>query len=415
MANPLFTRKSDDRETRKTEEKGPHRMVSQYNLRTHAIHHGYASRKARSESWINLLGGPQACFIHLGCEKDTFHDMEVCQHDLDRLFTSLTYSCESKRKRHKKSVHRILCCTLTAYKEMKYFQGLHDIAYVCMRSCGLKKGLAVFQALCRFWIHPFLSASLSPVEDVCRLIYSIIHQIQPETADILQTTGHERGYFALSWIMTLFMHDFAHDIRMASRILDFLLATHPLLLPAYIAASLVLDHSVEIKRIFRSGGDHATMHVFLSKLPHLYAKRGSSVFSKILRYLPFQDGPRQQQVFGDVFVPVCRIFDLYRQCSPTKLLQLDPNIFTCVYCPTDESENNLTSAAVTPSSVMLHPRVRFVSFYAEQMHASNEEQSKKVLLWALWITCGAILAIWYTFIFFRSYCPFTMMQTLKGY
>ncbi|KNH08204.1 TBC1 domain family member 20 [Perkinsela sp. CCAP 1560/4] len=253
--------------------------------------------------------------------------MRVFENDLDRLLTALGYENEHELLRYRMSVRKVVCSTLTANPDMKYFQGLHDIAFVCIKVCGDASGNIVFQSLCRYWLREYLAETLKPAEEICQMVNVVVSHVNPKLGALLREKGHERGYFALSWILTLYTHTLLNDIPAVSRILDFFFATHPLALSPYVAAAIVLDNAHELFKLSKSGGDHADFHQLLTNLPHKRNTHKSNFLKRIW------DNPLPSDVshWSESFVSIPRIFDAVRQLPPSVLFDADITHFRSVH------------------------------------------------------------------------------------
>ena len=382
-------------------------LINEYALRKRAILHGFSHSSDRTKAWMQLLGCEKICRTDQATtECYNFKDMEVYKHDIDRLFAARRHNHDRFSKNDRVAVDKIIGNTLTAHTEMKYFQGLHDIAFICAKICGYKNGIAVFQALCLYWIRPFLSNDLKPVEDICSLIYKIVSRRSQKIANILKITGHERGFYALSWIMTLFTHEFSNDVCDAARILDFLFATHPIIFTAYIAAALVLDHASSIEKIFSNQGDHAAMHTFLSRLPQMRTQSRSGLMQTLLLRVFAQDTP-QQDTFGDALPSIDKIFDLYGKCLPVDVVHLDRQLFFPVYQQksTPPRKRRHAYPSALSSHAEFHPRIRLLLSFAKTIPSSKKDAPCLSFLYLVYIICG-LITVWnlYRFIFLRSPC-----------
>jgi hypothetical protein len=103
-------------------------------------------------------------------------------------------------------------------------------------------------------------------EIICVLrltIFPLLAHFNPQLHNHLENSGME-PFFALSWVLSWFSHDIK-DIRVAARMFDAFIVSHPLL-PIYVSVAILL-HPVNRNIILKTECDFGEIHNMLCSLP----------------------------------------------------------------------------------------------------------------------------------------------------
>jgi Rab-GTPase-TBC domain len=158
---------------------------------------------------------------------------------------------------------RIVLALLHRQPRLHYFQGLHDVVAVFLRTTEDVLSTFVMAERLALWHLQFaLETSLFSTQQILSLLFPLIHRADPELGDFLARSEVE-PIFALAWVLTWFSHSVA-DIDHAARLFDVFLCSHPLF-PLYVAAAFVRSVREDLLQTVEC--DMPSVHTFLTKLP----------------------------------------------------------------------------------------------------------------------------------------------------
>mmetsp|Transcript_24791 Transcript_24791/g.36371 ORF Transcript_24791/g.36371 Transcript_24791/m.36371 type:complete len:560 (-) Transcript_24791:990-2669(-) len=171
------------------------------------------------------------------------------------------------RRKQRRLGHLINMILQDGCGELNYYQGFHDVSSIFLSALG-DEGLTytkiVLQKLTESHFRDAMRENFSKIISALRLVFlPLIATLDPQMHSYLLESGVE-PFFALSWVLTWFSHDIK-DTRVATRLFDAFLVSHPLL-PVYLSVAMVL-HRVNRRIVFNTECDFAEMHNALCHLP----------------------------------------------------------------------------------------------------------------------------------------------------
>jgi hypothetical protein len=124
----------------------------------------------------------------------------------------------------------VLTLTLSDNKNLKYYQGLHDIAGVLLYNLQNEyDASAIMSRLCRVHLRDALREDLNTLTSFLTAVFMpLLGSVDKELHDFIHQSGLEASIAILPWIITWFTHDI-HDALVASRLVDAFISSHPLL------------------------------------------------------------------------------------------------------------------------------------------------------------------------------------------
>ncbi|OAD79685.1 hypothetical protein PHYBLDRAFT_179197 [Phycomyces blakesleeanus NRRL 1555(-)] len=196
---------------------------------------GYVHDTLRKLVWPILLHAHYGCYVdEKGSEKDLADPVQITK-DVERSLYYYPQDISPMLKAHKQQeLHRMIVEILWRNPRLKYYQA-SPIEYAMLDS-------------------------FDPVSKQLRLMSSIIEYEDPELTSFLERSNI-MPYYALSWILTWYSHDF-EDFSKITRLFDLFVASSPLM-PVYVASAITL---LRRSTILRAEPDLA--HSIISHIPH---------------------------------------------------------------------------------------------------------------------------------------------------
>ncbi|KAI8825599.1 rab-GTPase-TBC domain-containing protein [Fimicolochytrium jonesii] len=159
--------------------------------------------------------------------------------------------------------HTILS-VLAQYPYLHYYQGYHDIASTILLTLGpTPKTIRCLETISLFHLRDFMAPTLQPALQYLSLLLPLLRRSAPDVhAFLAQDVAGFTPWFCLSWVLTWFTHDLADSSHtIAPRLLDFFLASNPLM-PLYLVAATVISRRADLFAL--PDPDYAIVHHFLS-------------------------------------------------------------------------------------------------------------------------------------------------------
>eukprot|EP00011_Vannellida_sp_DIVA3-517-6-12_P013307 CAMPEP_0114605786 /NCGR_PEP_ID=MMETSP0168-20121206/1232_1 /TAXON_ID=95228 ORGANISM="Vannella sp., Strain DIVA3 517/6/12" /NCGR_SAMPLE_ID=MMETSP0168 /ASSEMBLY_ACC=CAM_ASM_000044 /LENGTH=603 /DNA_ID=CAMNT_0001816643 /DNA_START=15 /DNA_END=1828 /DNA_ORIENTATION=+ len=221
----------------------------------------------RSRAWMALLRlrddeivDPEAALA-----RDGYHDeLDQVEKDVERSMWRWG-TCEHEyhdriayRERLTVEMNAVLCL----HRELHYYQGYHDIATVllmCTEDTRLAFGM--LRRLSLSYLREHMRPTLQEVMKELALLFPLLKCVDPELEEVFQSCSLA-PFFALSWVLTWFSHDFTVPSTLL-RLFDLFLSSHPLM-PLYFGVALIVYRREEILKEER---DFSMLHSKLSKVP----------------------------------------------------------------------------------------------------------------------------------------------------
>ncbi|KAI9099762.1 rab-GTPase-TBC domain-containing protein [Phlyctochytrium arcticum] len=156
----------------------------------------------------------------------------------------------------------VILKVLSNHPYLHYYQGFHDVAAVLYLVLKPSRAAPCLESLALFFLRDFMTPTLTSAMAHIHLLAPLLHLVSPSISEFLGTMDSFLPYFCLSWVITWFTHDI-DDLSRAARLMDFLLASGPLM-PVYLTAAVVLSQREEL---VSSDPDPAMVHHFLARFP----------------------------------------------------------------------------------------------------------------------------------------------------
>lgn len=116
-----------------------------------------------------------------------------------------------------------------------YLQGFHDICTCFLLVLGKKAAIPAAENVALFFIRDAMLDSFDPVSKQLRLMSSLIEYEDPELTLFLEK-ANIMPYYALSWVLTWFSHDF-EAYEKVIRLFDLFISSQAIM-PVYIASAV---------------------------------------------------------------------------------------------------------------------------------------------------------------------------------
>ncbi|KAI8637271.1 hypothetical protein BD408DRAFT_454209 [Parasitella parasitica] len=137
--------------------------------------------------------------------------------------------------------------------------GFHDICTCFLLVLGKKAAIPAAENVALFFIRDAMLDSFDPVSKQLRLMSSLIEYEDPELTLFLEM-ANVMPYYALSWILTWFSHDF-EAYEKAIRLFDLFISSQAIM-PVYIASAITLLRRHEILKAERD-----LVHSLMTRIP----------------------------------------------------------------------------------------------------------------------------------------------------
>lgn len=160
-----------------------------------------------------------------------------------------------------------------ANDSLHYYQGFHNISAVMLlhfnhdaELCGL-----ALDRMTKYYLTEFMKPDFRSLQNIIEHTFlPLLHLIDPELHDILIGAQIQPSTFVLSWMIALFSHERAciydaHKPEIISRILDAILAAHPIY-SMYIACAVLVLRRDCLLQAHLTGGGGDDVHVLIGGL-----------------------------------------------------------------------------------------------------------------------------------------------------
>ncbi|KAI8889265.1 RabGAP/TBC [Backusella circina FSU 941] len=221
---------------------------------------GYVDDKLRRYVWPILLHTQHGNYIaEKGSEKDLADPVQITK-DVERSLYYYPQDITPVLKAHKQQeLHCMIVEILWRNPTLKYYQGFHDICTCFLLVLGKKAAIPAAENVALFFIRDAMLESFDPVSKQLRLMSSIVEYEDPELTVFLESSN-VMPYYALSWILTWFSHDF-EQYETVVRLFDVFISSEPIML-IYIASAITLLRRNEILR-----AEPDTLHSLITHIP----------------------------------------------------------------------------------------------------------------------------------------------------
>ncbi|KAI8364701.1 rab-GTPase-TBC domain-containing protein [Radiomyces spectabilis] len=205
---------------------------------------GYVHDTLRRFVWPILLHTHQGCYIdEKGSDKDLPDPSQISK-DVERSLYYYPQDISPMLKAHKQQeLHQMIVEILWRNPRLKYYQGFHDICTCFLLVLGKKAGIPAAENVALFFLRDAMLDSFDPISKQLRLMSSIIEYEDPKLTSHLEHCNI-MPYYALSWILTWFSHDF-EDLDKVVRLFDVFIASSAMM-PIYVASAITLLRRTEL-------------------------------------------------------------------------------------------------------------------------------------------------------------------------
>ncbi|KAG2219225.1 hypothetical protein INT45_004585 [Circinella minor] len=221
---------------------------------------GYLLDSVRRIVWPILLHTHHGCYVdEKGSEKDLADPIQISK-DIDRSLYYYPKNISPDLKAQKqKELHGLIVEILWRNPRLKYYQGFHDICSCFLLVLGKKDAIPAVENVALFFIRDGMLESFDPISKQLRLMSSIVQYEDNELTDHLDRC-HIMPYYALSWVLTWFSHNFERFDKVA-RLFDLFISSSPLM-PIYVASSITL-----LRRKDFLQADQDLLHSVITHIP----------------------------------------------------------------------------------------------------------------------------------------------------
>ncbi|KAI8149892.1 rab-GTPase-TBC domain-containing protein [Fennellomyces sp. T-0311] len=221
---------------------------------------GFILDSVRRIVWPILLHTHHGCYVdEKGSEKDLADPIQITK-DIDRSLYYYPRDISPHLKAQKqRELHSLIVEILWRNPRLKYYQGFHDICSCFLLVLGKKDAIPAAENVALFFIRDGMLDSFDPISKQLRLMSSIVQYEDAELTEHLDRC-HIMPYYALSWILTWFSHDFERFDKVA-RLFDLFISSSPLM-PVYVASSITLLRRHEFLQ-----ADPDLLHSLITHIP----------------------------------------------------------------------------------------------------------------------------------------------------
>ncbi|KAI8975210.1 rab-GTPase-TBC domain-containing protein [Mycotypha africana] len=221
---------------------------------------GFVNDRLRKYVWPILLHTQHGHYIaEKGSEKDLADPAQITK-DVQR---SLYYYPQDVTPTFKASKQQELHCMIVEIlwrnPNLKYYQGFHDICTVFLLVLGKKAAIPAAENVALFFIRDALLDSFDPISKQLRIMSSIIEYEDRELTICLER-ANIMPYYALSWLLTWFSHDF-ENYEKVIRLFDLFISSQALM-PVFTASAVTLLRRDEIVN-----AEKDTVHSLMTRIP----------------------------------------------------------------------------------------------------------------------------------------------------
>ncbi|KAI7867522.1 rab-GTPase-TBC domain-containing protein [Spinellus fusiger] len=221
---------------------------------------GYKHDALRKIVWPILLHTHYGCYVdEKGSEKDLADPVQITK-DVERSLYYYPRDMSPMLKAHKQQeLHHMIVEILWRNPRLKYYQGFHDICTCFLLVLGKKHAIPAVENVALFFLRYAMLDSFDPISKQLRLMSSMIEYEDPQLTAYLES-ANVMPYYALSWILTWYSHDFA-EFNKIVRLFDLFIASSPFM-PVYVSCAMILLRRTTILK-----AEPDLVHSVLSHIP----------------------------------------------------------------------------------------------------------------------------------------------------
>ncbi|KAI8048042.1 rab-GTPase-TBC domain-containing protein [Gilbertella persicaria] len=222
--------------------------------------YGFVNDTLRKLVWPILLHTQHGNYIaEKGSEKDLADPVQITK-DVERSLYYYPQDVTPVFKAHKQQeLHCMIVEILWRNPSLKYYQGFHDICTCFLLVLGKKAAIPAAENVALFFIRDAMLDSFEPVSKQLRLMSSLIEYEDPSLT-LYMEKANVMPYYALSWILTWFSHDF-EDYDKVIRLFDLFISSQAFM-PVFIASAIILLRRHEILM-----AEKDSVHSLVTRIP----------------------------------------------------------------------------------------------------------------------------------------------------
>ncbi|CAI8009225.1 TBC1 domain family member 20 [Geodia barretti] len=142
---------------------------------------------------------------------------------------------ETRRQELQEKLLRVILRLLSEHPDLHYYQGFHDIVITFLLVGGEDFAYAIVNVLVQHHIRDFMDADMDRTKVIICYLRPLL-RLESRTLERFIHKSECAYYFCLSWLITWFGH-VVRRLDEACRLVDFLLASHPLM-PVYLSGAV---------------------------------------------------------------------------------------------------------------------------------------------------------------------------------
>ncbi|KAG1051764.1 hypothetical protein G6F43_006054 [Rhizopus delemar] len=221
---------------------------------------GFVHDHIRKYVWPILLHTQHGNYIvEKGSEKDLADPLQIAK-DVERSLYYYPQDISPVLKAQKQQeLHCMLVEILWRNPNLKYYQGFHDICTCFLLVLGKKAAIPAAENVALFFLRDAMMDSLEPISKQLRLMSSIIEYEDSELTSFLERCN-VMPYYAISWILTWFSHDFEKYEKIV-RLFDLFISSEAIM-PVYLSSAIILLRRDEILK-----ADRDIVHSLVTRIP----------------------------------------------------------------------------------------------------------------------------------------------------
>ncbi|CAO3691424.1 unnamed protein product [Rhizopus stolonifer] len=222
---------------------------------------GFVYDRLRKYVWPILLHTQHGNYIveKGSVEKDLADPVQIAK-DVERSLYYYPQGISPILKAQKQQeLHCMLVEILWRNPNLKYYQGFHDICTCFLLVLGKKAAIPATENVALFFLRDAMMDSLEPISKQLRLMSSIIEYEDPQLTLFLEKCN-VMSYYAISWILTWFSHDFEKYDKII-RLFDLFISSEATM-PVYLSSAIILLRREEILK-----ADQENVHSLVTRIP----------------------------------------------------------------------------------------------------------------------------------------------------
>ncbi|VVC25829.1 Hypothetical protein CINCED_3A025621 [Cinara cedri] len=142
-----------------------------------------------------------------------------------------------------KQLIAVILSVIAEHKELKYYQGYHDVAVTFLIEVGQEKAFSIMEYLSLNHLREFLKPTMEETSYMLWHVFPLVSKLNPDLEEFITKSGIGT-IFALPWLLSWFSHSLNQHIKVV-RLFDYFLAS-PKDIILYVIAQLINARSDEV-------------------------------------------------------------------------------------------------------------------------------------------------------------------------